>query len=673
MPVSVTISPSAGTTDIASSIYTILNAGTLNFIDDTTVTIAINPNNILTLTGTGFVESGGNLTAGTIDTIDVTEGGTIIGTYDGIDRNAADFWNAVLDLQGADSAALDDFFDSFAYIYAGDGADDTFVGGDLGNILVGGAGNDTLTGGDDSDTIAGGAGAADVLDGGEGSDYLDYETSSAMVNVNLNTNTASGGDATGDTIMNFEGVYGSAFGDVLTGSSRGERFRGRDGVDVIDAGAGFDESDFADATGSVVAAFNGSTLNVTNDGYGNAETHLNIEAVRGSAHNDTITGGTGNDRIMGLAGNDTLAGGDGIDTLTYRGDIAFGGNLGVVVDLTMPTATDGFGDTDTISGFENVFGTRSADTISGDDMVNVLVGRDGNDSLSGRDGDDTLTGEAGNDTMEGGAGADMLDGGDGNADLVTYASSSAGVTVNLLTGAGTGGDAEGDTISGVESITGSGFNDVLTGTMTNNALRGGDGNDLLRPYAGGDFVDGGDGTDVLDYSYTGVALNINLVTEKVVRVDGHMGTGGYNQTVKNIEFVRGSQGSDVIRANLDGNTSIFSGGGNDVLIGFNGADRLVAGTGDDRISGGNNNDSIWGQAGADQFFATNTMGRDFIKDWEDGADLLNFSAVGAVNSFADVTVTNGSLGAFVWWDDPANGFWLEGQATSVVDASDFIF
>ena len=67
-----------------------------------------------------------------------------------------------------------------------------------------------------------------------------------------------------------------------------------------------------------------------------------------------------------------------------------------------------------------------------------------------------------------------------------------------------GGDAEGDIILNVESLTGSDFGDVLTGTMTNNALRGGGGNDLLRPYAGGDYVDGGDGNDVLDYSYTGV-------------------------------------------------------------------------------------------------------------------------------------------------------------------------
>ena len=52
-----------------------------------------------------------------------------------------------------------------------------------------------------------------------------------------------------------------------------------------------------------------------------------------------------------------------------------------------------------------------------------------------RDSNDTLSGGANNDLIDGGAGIDTAD----------YSASSAGVSVNLATGSGTGGDAAGDT------------------------------------------------------------------------------------------------------------------------------------------------------------------------------------------------------------------------------------
>ena len=126
-------------------------------------------------------------------------------------------------------------------------------------------------------------------------------------------------------------------------------------------------------------------------------------------------------------------------------------------------------------------------------------------------------------------------------------------------------------------------------------------------------------------------------------------------------------------ANPYADTSIFSVVGNDVLMGYFGEDRLVGGSGNDKFNGGAAIDTLYGQSGADQFYAKDLMNRDIIKDWEDGIDLLNFSIVDDVTSFADINVSNGSLGAFVWWDNPSHGFWLEGQATNVVDATDFIF
>jgi hypothetical protein len=48
---------------------------------------------------------------------------------------------------------------------------------------------------------------------------------------------------------------------------------------------------------------------------------------------------------------------------------------------------------------------------------------------------------------------------------VFYGDSTAGVGVNLATGRGVGGSAEGDTLISIENVFGSNFNDTLTRTF----------------------------------------------------------------------------------------------------------------------------------------------------------------------------------------------------------------
>ena len=77
------------------------------------------------------------------------------------------------------------------------------------------------------------------------------------------------------------------------------------------------------------------------------------------------------------------------------------------------------------------------------------------------------------------------------------------MNVSLATGTGTGGDAQGYTLSGIENLTGSAYADSLTGDSGNNVLTGLGGNDTLTGGAGNDtFVFGeGDGNDM---AYGGV-------------------------------------------------------------------------------------------------------------------------------------------------------------------------
>ena len=126
----------------------------------------------------------------------------------------------------------------------------------------------------------------------------------------------------------------------------------------------------------------------------------------------------------------------------------------------------------------------------------TINGTNGGDSLYGTAAADVINGLNGNDTLKGFGGADRLDGGAG-IDTVFYGDSSAGVGINLATGRGVGGSAEGDTLISVENVFGSNFNDTLTGTSGANQLHGQDGNDVIKGGGGNDFLDGGNGNDIL--------------------------------------------------------------------------------------------------------------------------------------------------------------------------------
>jgi len=133
-------------------------------------------------------------------------------------------------------------------------------------------------------------------------------------------------------------------------------------------------------------------------------------------------------------------------------------------------------------------GTDGNDTLTGTDQANVLFGINGNDILHGLGGDDFL---------DGGAGNDVLDGGDG-IDTVGYTNALYGVRVNLsITGPQQTSGGGRDTLTGIENVIGSDFNDVLTGNDGANRLEGGAGRDKLYGGGGNDVLIGGAGADVL--------------------------------------------------------------------------------------------------------------------------------------------------------------------------------
>ncbi|MDI3393797.1 retention module-containing protein [Pseudomonas sp. V98_8] len=127
----------------------------------------------------------------------------------------------------------------------------------------------------------------------------------------------------------------------------------------------------------------------------------------------------------------------------------------------------------------------------------TLTGTAGDDTLVAGNGDAIIHAGDGNDLLYSGPGNDLLDGGTG-IDTASYAHATAGVTVNLgETGAQDTFGAGTDTLTAIENLTGSNFNDALTGDHNSNIITGGLGNDVLNGEGGDDFLIGGLGNNTL--------------------------------------------------------------------------------------------------------------------------------------------------------------------------------
>ena len=319
---------------------------------------------------------------------------------------------------------------------------------------------------------------------------------------------------------------------------------------------------------------------------------LNIEYLEGSNYNDSLAGDNGMNILEGLSGDDTLQG-EGGDDFVIGGigaDLIDGGagsgdattyitsNAEVYVNLQTSHAFSGDAEGDTLLNIEHVQGSVYNDILIGDNQANRLDGKSGADRLRGNQGADTLLGGDGADTLHGGSGGDSLEGGAGR-DWATYTDSNQGVTVNLDTGNGSGGHANGDHLDGIENLEGSSHNDALTGDNQSNILSGLAGNDELLGNAGNDSLIGGAGADSLngwtgidlaDYSASSAGVTVNLFTDVIGSGSTASGGDAQGDQLTAIENLTGSDFAD----NLTG--SVLS---NDINPGLsvNGTDQVNGG------------------------------------------------------------------------------------------------
>lgn len=187
---------------------------------------------------------------------------------------------------------------------------------------------------------------------------------------------------------------------------------------------------------------------------------------------------------------------------------------------------------------------------------------------------------------------------------------------------------------GQDQITGSNFNDTLSGGEGDDRIYGGNGNDYIRGDTGFDSMEGGDGNDTLigDNDATSDIFRGGNGNDSIVAGRGDdLVYGGEGNDLINTnagaDRIWGEGGDDTIFADVSSDTFffggsadvIYGGAGNDRIYGYNGADTIFgddlavgvgdghdsifAGMGNDLVYGGGGNDTIWGEDGDDRIAA----------------------------------------------------------------------
>ena len=530
-----------------------------------------------------------------------------------------------------------------ANVLSGLSGADQIDGGGGNDILYGGGDGDQLRGGSGNDTVYGGAGAdaalfsgafatygvvwsdglgAFVLTDHVGADGIDtlYEIETfAFADMSLSAaallaaaqSQGGGGPGLPDpgvvdpptpaplTLIGTGAndlLYGADGADRLSGLAGNDVLNGLGGTDVLLGGAGSDIY-VVDSAGDKVDETGGSGVDMVQ---ASIDFNLsNTAQVTGSVENLTLIGAalaaTGNSLANVLTGNEhdnVLDGLRGVDKM-YGG---LGNDIYVVDNAGDVVGEGGGGGLDTVWSSIS-FSLSNAARVAGD-VENLSLGGTAAISGTGNALANVITGNASANVLAGLAGGDMLDGA-GGADTATYVASTAGVSVSLVTGAASGGHADGDHLANIENLTGSAYDDVLEGDGGANVLAGG------AHKAGGDTV---------SYAHAAAGVVVNLATTGAQNTIG----AGLDK-LSGFENLVGSQFAD----RLTGST------GNNLLQGLDGDDILNGGRGNDRLAGGEGYDQLTGGVGNDIFvFASWSDDLDTLTDFQSGRDRLEISAAG---------------------------------------------
>jgi Ca2+-binding RTX toxin-like protein len=304
----------------------------------------------------------------------------------------------------------------------------------------------------------------------------------------------------------------------------------------------------ADLEAGTVTKYNGASVL-------GQDTVSGVDAVAGTNASDTLAGRNHwqYEEFRGNGGNDTINGRGSEDAANYSAS----STAGVTVNMAAGTVsgTDALVGSDTLREIENVIGTSLADTYNAVGYGGSSANRNSFGSnwnvFNPLGGDDTVRGN-GETILNLGSAAGTLN---VNLALLTTSSVISTTAIGFTAVTGASGYAVGTlSVSGVNSVLGGQYNDVLSGGGKVNTLgaaaqntvsgdtsfewfRGGGGNDVIRGYSGLDRADYRSSTSMTE----GIVVNLaagRVTGDLVVGVD----------TLRGIESIRGTYLDDVYDA-----------------------------------------------------------------------------------------------------------------------------
>lgn len=191
---------------------------------------------------------------------------------------------------------------------------------------------------------------------------------------------------------------------------------------------------------------------------------------------------------------------------------------------------------------------------------------------------------------------------------------------------------------------------TLTGDAASKVFLGDEDNVVIDRGTTADRLDLGGGVDTVSYVFSGSAVHADLGAgrgysgdargDRLIDVENLVG-GDYD------DLLLGSSVANELTGH-DGDDILEGRGGDDVLFGEIGNDDLLGGAGADQLIGGTGGDDLTGGADADVFVyetindsAVTGTGRDRIMDFEQGADLIDLSALGIDDFIFQAAFTGG--------------------------------
>ncbi|MGE0254525.1 MAG: hypothetical protein AB7N54_19020 [Alphaproteobacteria bacterium] len=497
---------------------------------------------------------------------------------------------------------------------------DVTVDGGTGNdVIWTAAGDDTIYGGDGDDQISSGAGLQDRIYGGAGNDII-RDLDGVM--------EAYAGEGNDMIVVTFSEQWDDD-GNPLTDPQSINRVSGGTGSDIIVI--------TASNLGFLIALNADESIASEQDG----DDDVTLLGVYAQANVDL---GGGADIFRGGDGNDIVYGGEGDDVIYGNG------------------------------GDDDLFGGAGNDYLSGGAGANILEGGDGDDDLRGGGGADILRGGAGADQLRGGSGNDIIYFDPGAFVVTPYGSGYTSDDAFISGGGGNRDQLIGTAGNDVFDLSESRW-DGPTGGIE--IFRAGGGADYISLGFGIItaqlflFADAGDDAINAFYAVT-PTYDLSHINTSFDEADGswtvtYTRSNGSSRTVElTIDDIQASVGSDIgnwdplskLKNVFTGNPNFVSaqyldgGDGVNTVWGSQGTDIIFGGVNDtdpnaddfdDKLYSGGGDDILVGGAGYDVYYFGRGWGDDLIIDgntdtlgWDSIATRAPFNV--AANPYANSLV-----------------------------------